>query len=131
MAINEAFGWAWVVLGFVTGAMLGMGFSREGFLGGYDSWRRRLVRLGHIALIALGVLNILFAHSAGRFVFVFETAWVQVASWSLIAGAVLMPAACVLVAFVPRAKPVFVLPIVTLVTGASITAIVLVAGALS
>ena len=127
--LNEAFGWTWIVLGFLAGGLLGTGFEREGFLGGYDSLRRRLLRLGHIALIALGVLNILFALSLARWGL--GASWVGIASWSLIAGAVLMPAACALVAFVPRAKPVFALPIVTLLTGASITALGLGVGALS
>lgn len=127
--LNEAFGWTCIVLGFLAGGLLGTGFDRAGFLGGYDSLRRRLLRLGHIALIALGVLNILFALSLER--------WgvggvlVGVASWSLMAGALLMPSCCALVAYLPRAKPVFVLPIVTLLTGASITAVGLGVGALS
>ncbi len=39
--------------------MIGLGFHREEFLGGYGSFRRRLLRLGHIALAALGSLNVL------------------------------------------------------------------------
>ena len=34
-------------VGVVSGATIGLFFHREAFLGGYDTWRRRLVRLGH------------------------------------------------------------------------------------
>ena len=33
--INEPFGWLWISLGFLTGVGLGLGFQREGFMGGY------------------------------------------------------------------------------------------------
>ena len=65
--LNWHFGW-WLVLGaFVTGAVIGLFFHRDDFLGGYDSFRRRIVRLGHIALAALGMMNVLYAVAvAGR-----------------------------------------------------------------
>jgi len=52
--------WLGVALGIIGGAWLGLHYDREGWLGGYGALRRRLIRLGHIALIALGLLNILF-----------------------------------------------------------------------
>jgi len=127
--INEAFGWLWIVGGFLTGGLLGIGFDRETFLGGYASWARRLLRLGHIAMIALGVLNILFAQSVVRSGL--DPAWNSLGSWSLITGAVLMPGACALCAFRPKAKPVFALPVVALTLGASIIGVGLVIGGMS
>ena len=59
--LNWQFGWLLVLAAFATGAVMGLSFHREDFLGGYDSFRRRLVRLGHIALAALGMMNVLFA----------------------------------------------------------------------
>jgi hypothetical protein len=50
-----------VLLAFATGAGLGLFFHRDDFLGGYNSFRRRIVRLGHIALAALGMLNVIFS----------------------------------------------------------------------
>ena len=44
--------------GFVSGAGMGLLAQDEHWLGGYASRTRRLVRLGHIALVALGSLNI-------------------------------------------------------------------------
>ena len=59
--VNLAFGWVWITMGFLSGALLGMGFHRETFMGGYDSWSRRMARLGHIAFFGLGILNLLLA----------------------------------------------------------------------
>jgi hypothetical protein len=129
MVINEAFGWAWVVLGFVTGAMLGMGFSREGFLGGYDSWPRPLVRLGHIALVALGVLNILFAQSVARVEL--GEGWVWAASVSLMVGGVLMPLCCAMAAWRRGCVGLFAAPVAALAFGATVTTVGLAYGALS
>ena len=61
--MNWYAGWGMILTAFVTGAILGLFFYREGFLGGYASFRRRLIRLGHIALAALGMVNLLFALS--------------------------------------------------------------------
>ena len=58
--LNFLAGWWLILAAFVTGAALGLGFHREDFLGGYGSFRRRLARLGHIALAALGGLNVLY-----------------------------------------------------------------------
>lgn len=111
--LNEVFGWLWVTLGFVTGAAMGMRFDRPGWLGGYDAWARRLVRLGHIALVMLGVLNILFAHSAARVAL--PGGWVMAASWCFIGGGVLMPVCCAAAARRPGAVKAFAAPVVLLI----------------
>jgi hypothetical protein len=59
--INYFAGWSMVLAAFVTGAGIGLFFHRPEFWGGYASFRRRIVRLGHIALAALGMMNVLFA----------------------------------------------------------------------
>lgn len=51
-------GWWLLAIGFCTGAMMGIQAQREEWLGGYAGRSRRLVRLGHIALIALGASNV-------------------------------------------------------------------------
>jgi hypothetical protein len=42
--------WAWlgVVAGMVSGAVMGLFFHSDQWLGGYGSWPRRILRLGHI-----------------------------------------------------------------------------------
>lgn len=91
--LNWFGGWALVLGAFVTGAVIGLFFHREEFWGGYASFRRRIVRLGHIALAALGMMNVLYALSP----------WPAAASWQglwagrlWLAGAIAMPAVCFL-----------------------------------
>jgi hypothetical protein len=116
--VNEAFGWLLIGLGFASGALLGMGFAREGFLGGYSAWPRRLVRLGHISLVALGVLNILFATSSPRIAV--AAPWLSAASWSMVAGSILMPACCAISAWRPRTVPLFAVPVLLLSLGVTV-----------
>src|SRR5687767_4170000 len=86
-------GWGMVLAAFATGAAIGLFFHREDFWGGYASFRRRIVRLGHIALAALGMMNVLFAlcpwPAAG-------TTAGRAASACFIAGGVSMPVVCFL-----------------------------------
>src|SRR5947208_97719 len=62
-SLNWYFGWCLLLSAFVTGAILGLFFDQDAFLGGYSSFRRRLIRLGHIAQAALGMVNVLFGLS--------------------------------------------------------------------
>ncbi|MEO5879524.1 MAG: hypothetical protein ABIR22_05115 [Candidatus Eisenbacteria bacterium] len=112
MLPNAVFGWCSILAGFLTGMLLGMGFHREEFLGGYASLRRRMLRLGHIALVALGGLNVLFALSASQLRL--GPAALAVASGAWMFGGVAMPLCCALMAFWPAVRPLFALPIVSL-----------------
>ncbi len=123
---NELFGWFWIGLGMVVGVWMGIGFRDEAWLGGYGSWARRMVRLGHIAMIALGGLNVLFALSAPR-VALFAP-WPLVASWAWMAGAVLMPACCFASACNKRLASLFPMPVIALLVGVTITWIGVLAG---
>ncbi len=116
--MNEIFGWAWVLVGFLSGLALGLGFHREEWLGGYSSLRRRMVRLGHVSLVALGALNVLYAQTAPRLVL--STALASTASLALIVGAVTMPACCGLMAWRPSFRLLFAVPIASLVLGAAL-----------
>lgn len=118
MLFNESFGWLWILIGFVSGFFLGLGFHREEWLGGYSSFRRRLIRLGHISFIGLGFLNILFATTAPRLRL--SDSWLAVASWSLIAGGVTMPLVCGLMAWRRAFYPLFVVPVLALVLGVAL-----------
>jgi len=60
-SLNLLVGWSGFLAGAATGALLGIGFHREDWLGGYGSFPRRMLRLGHIACFGLGLINILFA----------------------------------------------------------------------
>lgn len=105
-------GWSLLLAAFITGAILGLFFWREDFMGGYDSWRRRLTRLGHIALAALGVLNMVYGLSplpaAGS--------WqANGAAAGLIVGGIAMPLVCFLSAWKMPLRHLFVIPVAALI----------------
>jgi hypothetical protein len=116
--LNLAFGWIWITMGFLTGAALGLGFHKEQFMGGYDSWSRRLARLGHIAFFGTGFLNVLVSMT-GYMIGEPRTStmlWV-VMSWSFIIGALAMPICCFIAAKWKNAKSIFALPVLGLTIG--------------
>jgi small-conductance mechanosensitive channel len=110
-AINWLVGWWLVLAAFATGAAIGLFFHRPDFLGGYDAFRRRILRLGHIALAALGMLNVIYAISpwpaAGL-------AAANGASIGFIVGGIAMPAVCFLTAWREGFRHLFFIPVVAL-----------------
>src|SRR6476469_1198764 len=90
--LNWYAGWAGVLAAFVSGAGLGLFFHRDEFWGGYSCFRRRIVRLGHISLAALGILNVLFSISTPAT----QSNAMRIASALMIVGAISMPAVCFL-----------------------------------
>jgi hypothetical protein len=113
--INWYFGWAMILSAFVTGAIIGLFFYREDFLGGYNAFRRRILRLGHIALAALGMINILFSVSVASG----ESSWrLSLASIGFIVGGLTMPAVCFLSAWRPGFRHLFFIPVAALVIAA-------------
>lgn len=119
MLINEAFGWFWIILGLLSGMTIGMLFHDEQWLGGYGSYARRLIRLGHIAFVGLGILNILFAHSIERVAIPLPL--VSVASWAFIIGGISMPLCCGLMALDKRWHMLFAVPVTSLLVAAILT----------
>ena len=122
--LNLILGWLWILLGFLSGLVLGMFFHREGWLGGYSSHQRRLYRLGHISLAALGMVNLFFWTTMNAVPA--ASPLVPVAGWALVVGAVSMPICCVLMAHWPRTRMVFAVPVLSLIAGAALTIIVLI-----
>jgi len=111
--------WAGILAGILSGAVMGLFFAREDWLGGYDSWPRRMLRLGHISFFGLAALNLIFAVS----VFIAGGAFHPAASWGLLAGALLMPGVCFLAAWRKPLRHLFPLPVVAIFTGALATLI--------
>ena len=105
--LNIYAGWIGMLLGALAGAAMGLFFHREQWLGGYGSWRRRMLRLGHIALFGIALINLAFALTAK--VLGIERG-VEVASILLLVAAAGMPAVCFLSAIKSGFRHLFVIP---------------------
>ncbi len=110
--INLITAWAAILTGLITGTAIGLLFHDEGWLGGYGSWRRRLVRLGHISFFGTGLLNLAFVLSVEHLRL--EVA-PPVASAGFVIGAVAMPAVCFLSAWRKAFRHLFFIPVGALI----------------
>jgi hypothetical protein len=113
--------WIGFLCGVLSGAFAGLFFHREDWLGGYGSYPRRLVRLGHISFFGLGFLNALFALTVS-IVQMQEPAG-HLASIGLIAGAITMPLCCFAAAWRKSLRALFPIPVASLL--GSVTLVVL------
>ena len=101
--------------GAISGAVMGLRFHREDWLGGYASFRRRLLRLGHIAFFGLGFLNLLFAFSVRTLAI--APLFGQIAAAGFVLGAVTMPLTCFLAAWRESFRQLFPVPVASIVVG--------------
>ena len=106
-AINLYTAWAGIFLGCVAGALVGLFFHDENWLGGYTSWRRRMLRLGHISFFGIGIINLSFALTVH--VLQIEDG-LLLTSRLLIVGAVTMPLICYLSAIKKLFRQLFFIP---------------------
>jgi hypothetical protein len=104
---NLLAGWIGFLGGAVTGALMGLFFHREDWLGGYGSFPRRMIRLGHIACFGLGLINILFALTAATLA---PSSATKVGSALLIVGMISMPLNCFLTAWRKPFRHLFFIP---------------------
>jgi hypothetical protein len=116
--MNDLVGWLLVFFGFASGAYLGLRAQNEDFLGGYLSRKRRLVRLGHIALVALGGLNVFW----GQMMSLADSppdlhAW---AGWGFLVGGCTMGPVCFLTAWRWGLRVFFLVPTTSLLLGAAL-----------
>jgi hypothetical protein len=107
MTINLYAAWICFLLGTVAGATTGLFFHREEWLGGYTSWRRRMLRLGHISFFGIGLLNLAFALSAPALGIADA---LELSSYMLILGAAGMPLVCYLSAVHLPFRHLFFIP---------------------
>jgi hypothetical protein len=117
--MNLILAWLWILFGFLSGMVLGMFFHREGWLGGYSSFKRRMYRLGHISFFGLGAVNLLFYFTAKLFSTGSPT--IAVASWAFVVGAITMPLCCMVMAHFPKAHALFAVPVISLIAGGALT----------
>ena len=108
-------GWLGILAGVIAGAVIGLFFHDDGWMGGYASYRRRLMRLGHVAFFGLGFLNLAFAATANGLAL--PAPYSAVASWALIAGAIAMPACCFLAAWKKPLRHLFPIPVACVLAG--------------
>ena len=117
---NLFLAWLWILLGFVTGMVLGMFFHGENWLGGYGNLKRRMYRLGHISFFGLGAVNLLFFLTVQTLA---AGPALSIASSLFVVGAITMPVCCVIMAHFPKAHLIFTVPVLTLIGGGILTLI--------
>lgn len=114
MEMNLIAAWAGVFAGLIVAVPVGLKFNEDEWLGGYNSWTRRLLRLGHIACFGLAFLN---------FAYVATAKWLDIPPESLALPSILfviaqatMPLTCFAAALQKPLRHLFVVPVVTLLT---------------
>ena len=91
---NRLVGWTSLAIGVAVGLVMGLWsfdgpLQPPGWIGEYTDTSRRLVRLGHIAFIGLGAIDILLERELVRSAL--GQAGRRLASWSMVIGNVLLP----------------------------------------
>ncbi|MCB9838255.1 MAG: hypothetical protein H6813_02860 [Phycisphaeraceae bacterium] len=109
--------WIAVLTGFVSGAVIGLGFHHAAFLGGYGSWPRRLLRLAHIACFGMAFVNLAFVLTLAT---VGDLPNSIFASPLLLVGTVGMPVVCALAAWRKPLRNLFPVPVLALLGAASL-----------
>jgi len=110
MTINLYAAWIGLLLGLLSGVISGLFFHDENWLGGYATWRRRMIRLGHISLFGLGFINLAFFLTAQ----VLEIkSGLTASALLLIIGAATMPTVCYLAAFRKPFRQLFFVPVLS------------------
>ena len=106
--------WIGIFMGFLAGAALGLFFHRDGWLGGYSSWPRRMARLGHISFFGIAFINLAYGVSLTVSEKIVAS---SLASALLICGAIGMPLVCFLSAFKKPYRHLFLIPVLSLIIG--------------
>ena len=106
--------WTGILLGFVSGTVSGLFFYRNDWLGGYDAWPRRIMRLGHISFFGLAFINLAFVFTV-RHLEVEEVS--SISSILLILGAIAMPVVCYASTIAKSARHLFFIPVASLILG--------------
>ena len=119
MMINLWAAWGGMLMGCVAGATAGLFFHDEEWMGGYASWRRRMIRLAHIAFFGIGLINLLFALTASTLGL---EAGLRFISMLLIVGAVTMPLVCYLSAWKSGFRNLFFVPVGSVTVGIALFA---------
>ena len=107
--------WIGIFLGVFSGALIGLFFHREAWMGGYNSWRRRLTRLGHISFFGLAAINFAFFLTVPSLRG--DDAALLGPSMLLLLGALSMPTICFLSAWRQPFRHAFFIPVASILVG--------------
>jgi hypothetical protein len=107
---SKAIGWAIMAFGALVAMATGLQAHRDDWFGGYGSYRRLMLRLGHICYFAMGALLVLYSsvvpepwHPPGALVYF--------GVLSMVAGAITLPTVCLLAAWRGPFHLPFALPV--------------------
>lgn len=108
-------GWAGFLGGVLSGAVIGLKFHDESWLGGYASRKRRMVRLGHIAFFGIGMICLFYGLSLRAVTG--EDPLATTGAWALAIALIGMPGTCFLSAWKPCFRHLFFIPVLAAATG--------------
>ncbi len=108
-------GWGSMIMGALSGALIGLFFHRDEWAGGYASFRRRMMRLGHIAFFGLGILNLLFGLTTQSITL--SQGHLAIASTGFIVAVIAMPLCCFLSAWRKPFRHLFPIPVLGVLAG--------------
>lgn len=114
-SLNILVGWVAMLSGALSGAVLGLFFDRDGWAGGYGSFRRRMLRLGHISFFGIGFLNLLFGLTL--MAVSLPTTHSRIASAGFLVAVIAMPACCFLTAWKKPLRHLFPIPVLAVLAG--------------
>jgi hypothetical protein len=116
---NIVAAWIAFLFGALAGAVAGLLFHDEAWLGGYGSWRRRLMRLGHVAFFGIGFINLGFGLTVQALNL--ASSGIDDASFLLIVGLITMPLVCYLAAWKKGFRHLFIVPVGSVVVAVALT----------
>ncbi|MEM7147166.1 MAG: hypothetical protein AAF591_18765 [Verrucomicrobiota bacterium] len=108
-------GWWAMIAGVASGAIIGLFFHREDWMGGYASHRRRLTRLGHISFFGIGFLNLLYGLSLPHLNI--SPAAAHLGTLALLTANITMPTCCFLSAWRKPLRHLFPIPVLATTLG--------------
>ena len=114
-SLNILVGWIAMLAGALSGAVLGLFFDRDGWAGGYGSFRRRMLRLGHISFFGIGFLNLLFGLTLTAVSL--PPTYSRIASAGFLVAVIAMPACCFLTAWKKPLRHLFPIPVLAVLAG--------------
>ena len=115
--LNFYAAWIGIFLGLCAGAIEGLFFHEDLWRGGYSSWQRRLVRLGHISFFGIGSINLAYALSLD---YLGIACPYRLPSILLVIGAAAMPTVCYLSAWRKIFRHLFFIPAGSVILGVAL-----------